>query len=59
MALMTTARERPHGMKVIHVWAFVPGTRRAIMTGQLDETIVRDRVDAGGLDTYYEVHGAG
>jgi len=22
---MTTARERPHGMKVIHVWAFVLG----------------------------------
>ena len=25
MTLMTTARERPYGMKVIHVWAFVLG----------------------------------
>ena len=25
MALMTMARERPYGMKVIHVWAFVLG----------------------------------
>ena len=25
MALMTIARERPYGMKVIHVWAFVLG----------------------------------
>ncbi len=29
------------------------------MIGQLDSTVVKDRVDAGGLDTYYEVHGAG
>jgi pimeloyl-ACP methyl ester carboxylesterase len=52
-------RERPPGMQVIHVWAFVPGMRRAAMTGQLDRVVVKDRVDAGGLDTYYEVHGAG
>ena len=29
------------------------------MTGQLDGAVVKDRVDACGLDTYYEVHGAG
>lgn len=29
------------------------------MTGQLDGTMVKNRVFAGGLDTYYEVHGAG
>ena len=29
------------------------------MTGQLDRVVVKDRVDAGDLDTYYEVHGAG
>jgi pimeloyl-ACP methyl ester carboxylesterase len=29
------------------------------MTGQPDGTIVKDRVFTGGLDTYYEVHGAG
>jgi hypothetical protein len=46
-------------MKVINVRAFVPGTRRAIMTRQLDGTVVKDRIDVGGLDTYYEVHGAG
>jgi len=46
-------------MKVIHVQAFVPGMRRAVMTGQLDGTVVKDRVDACGLNTYYEVHGAG
>jgi hypothetical protein len=57
--LMTTAREQLHAMKVINVRAFVPGTRRALMTRQLDGTVVKDRVDAGGLDTYYEVHGAG
>ena len=56
---MTEMRERPPGMQVIHVWAFVPGMRRAVMTGQLDRVVVKDRVDAGGLDTYYEVHGAG
>lgn len=56
---MTTARERPHGMKVIDVRAFVLETRRAVMPGQLDSTVVKDRVDTGGLDTYYEVHGAG
>src|ERR1700749_4378453 len=56
---MTEMREQPHGMKVIHVQAFVPGMRRAVMTGQLDGTVVKDRVDACGLDTYYEVHGAG
>jgi pimeloyl-ACP methyl ester carboxylesterase len=57
--LMTTAREQLHAMKVINVRAFVPGTRRALMTRQLDGTVVKDRIDAGGLDTYYEVHGAG
>jgi pimeloyl-ACP methyl ester carboxylesterase len=46
-------------MKAIHVWAFVPRTRRAVMTGQLEGAVVKDRVDAGGLDTYYEIHGAG
>jgi pimeloyl-ACP methyl ester carboxylesterase len=56
---MTEMRERPPGMQVIHVWAFVPGMRRAVMTGQLDRVVMKDRVDAGGLDTYYEVHGAG
>jgi len=59
VALMTEMRERPPGMQVIHVWAFVPGMRRAVMTGQLDRVVVKDRVDAGDLDTYYEVHGAG
>jgi len=29
------------------------------MTRQLDGTVVKDRIDVGGLDTYYEVHGAG
>jgi len=56
---MTTARERLPAMKVINVRAFVPGTRRALMTRQLDGTVVKDRIDAGGLDTYDEVHGAG
>jgi pimeloyl-ACP methyl ester carboxylesterase len=46
-------------MKVIHVQAFVPRTRRAVMTGQLDGVVVKDRIDAGGLDTYYEIHGTG
>jgi len=59
VALMTEIQERPPGMQVIHVWAFVPGMRRAVMTGQLDRVVVKDRVDAGDLDTYYEVHGAG
>ena len=52
MALMTEKREQPHGMKVIHVQAFVPEMRRAVMTGQLDGTVVKDRVDACGLDTW-------
>jgi pimeloyl-ACP methyl ester carboxylesterase len=29
------------------------------MMRELAGTVVRDRVDAGGLDTYYEIHGAG
>lgn len=36
-----------------------PGARRAVMTGQLEPVVVKDRVDADGLDTYYEVHGVG
>jgi pimeloyl-ACP methyl ester carboxylesterase len=56
---MTGARERARGMKVIDVLAFVLQTRRAVMMRQLDGTVVKDRVDTGGLDTYYEVHGAG
>ena len=29
------------------------------MTQELDAVVVKDRIDAGGLDTYYEIHGAG
>jgi len=29
------------------------------MTAQIEGTVVKDRVDANGLDTYYEVHGRG
>jgi pimeloyl-ACP methyl ester carboxylesterase len=46
-------------MKVIDGRAFVFETWRAVMTAQLDGTIVKDRIDTNGLDTYYEIHGAG
>jgi len=29
------------------------------MTQDLDAVVVKGRIDAGGLDTYYEIHGAG
>jgi pimeloyl-ACP methyl ester carboxylesterase len=56
---MTEMPERPRGMKLIDVRPFVLDTRRAIMVEQLAVPVVRGRVDTNGLDTYYEIHGAG
>src|SRR6185437_9593806 len=33
--------------------------QEAVMTQELNAVVVKDRIDAGGLDTYYEIHGAG
>src|SRR5215475_13907639 len=35
------------------------GRHRAVMTQKLDAVVVKDRIEANGLDTYYEIHGAG
>ncbi len=56
---MTEAPERPRGMRLIDVRPFVLDARRTTMVQQLNEPIVRARVDTNGLDTYYEIHGSG
>ena len=58
MALMTTARERPHGMKVIGVRAPVLQTWRAVMAIQARQHQGRC-VHANGIDIYYVDAGAG
>jgi pimeloyl-ACP methyl ester carboxylesterase len=55
---MTTARERPHGMKVIEVGAFVLQTRRPIMAMQARQHSGR-YVGANGIDIYFVEAGEG
>jgi pimeloyl-ACP methyl ester carboxylesterase len=58
VALMTTARERPYGMKVIDVWAFVLQARRRVMAIQARQH--QDRcVHANGIDIHFVEAGAG
>jgi pimeloyl-ACP methyl ester carboxylesterase len=55
---MTEARERPLGMKVIDVWPFVLGTRRAVMA--IQERQYQGRcVHANGIDIHYVEAGEG
>ena len=56
---MTQRVRRPHGMKVIDLRPFVSETKRVIMTEQMTDPTVRDRIDTCGLATYYEIHGSG
>jgi pimeloyl-ACP methyl ester carboxylesterase len=55
---MTTARERPHGMKVIDVRAFVLRTRRPVMAIQTRQHRGRC-VQANGIDIHYVEAGQG
>jgi len=38
-------------MKVVDVWLFVLETRRAVIAAGRDGTLLKGRVDAGGLET--------
>jgi 3-oxoadipate enol-lactonase len=55
---MTTARERPHGMKVVDVLAFVLQTRRPVMAVQAPQHRGRC-VHANGIDIHYIEAGQG